>query len=143
MTLLELLVVLLLLGLAAALVAPVLRLPAGAAGAERGEHTPDAALARAADAARALALRRGETLVLAVAADGGYTVRPAVASAADTAPLLAGRAAGGAPRRVVLSPVGTCVPDATSGDAAGGDADGVLAVWDAARCRPAAAAAAR
>jgi hypothetical protein len=101
MTLLELLVVLLLLGLAAALVAPVLRLPAGAAGAgeERGAHTADApapgsergALARATDAARTLALRRGETLVLAVAADGGYTVRPAVASAADTVPLLAGR----------------------------------------------------
>ena len=79
MTLLELLVVLLLLGLAAALVAPVLRLPA-----ERPEGG-EVALARAADAARSLALRRGEALVLAVAADGGFTVRPAVATAADTA----------------------------------------------------------
>ena len=129
MTLLELLVVLLLLGLAAALVAPVLRLPAG--GAER-EASGDRALARAADAARSLALRRGEALVLAVAADGRWTVTPAVATTADAAPLLAGRVDAGSRMRVVVSPVGTCVPDATG--MAPGDA---AAPWDAARCRPA------
>jgi type II secretory pathway pseudopilin PulG len=133
MTLLELLVVLILLGLAAALVAPVLRLPA--AGTGGAEESAPVALGRAADAARALALRRGEAVVLAVAADGRWTVTPAVA-AADTVPLLGGRAAVavGAPLRVVVSPVGTCVPDATGADGA------PVAVWDAARCRPVLAA---
>jgi hypothetical protein len=47
----------------------------------------------------------------------------------------------------VISPVGTCVPDAPGGDAPTGDATdggaaGAPVVWDAARCRPAAAAAA-
>lgn len=137
MTLLELLVVLLLLGLAASLVAPVLRLPAGrgARGDGGGDRSlEDQALGRAADAARGLALRRGESLVLAVAADGAWTVRPVVATARDTAPLLAGRAAAGVPLRVIVSPVGTCVPDPT------GAAAGPAVVWDAARCRPAAAA---
>ena len=140
MTLLELLVVLLLLGLAASLVAPVLRLPAGrgARGDGAGDESPgDRALGRAADAARGLALRRGESLVLAVAGDGRWTVRPAVAPSggggSDTAPLLAGRVAAGAPLRVIVSPVGTCVPDPTGAAPGPG-------VWDAARCRPAAAA---
>ena len=141
-TLLELLVVLLLLGLAAALVAPVLRLPT-----ERGAAAGSDPLARAADAARDLALRRGESLVLAVAPDGRWSVAPAErTAAADGAPLLLGRLDGGAPARalrVVVSALGTCVPDAPPGDAGAWSDD---AVWDAAACRPAArgpAAAAR
>jgi hypothetical protein len=61
-------------------------------------------------------------------------VAPSGAAARATAPLLAGRAAAGAPLRVIVSPVGTCVPDPT------GAVAWPATVWDAARCRPAAAA---
>lgn len=135
MTLLELLVVLLLLGLAAAVVAPVLRWPGGP-GATAVDRHDLPSLAAAVDATRDLALRRAEALVISVAADGRWRVVPAdVSTVADTAPLLAGRltpTSAAQSLRVVVSPVGTCVPDPSP---RASDAATDLA-WDAARCRP-------
>lgn len=119
-TLLELLVVLVLLGLSAALVLPSLRLPDAA----RSLSSP---LQRA----RAIAVRRGEAVRLEYAADGHWTVR----ATADTAQavLLAGDgglddAASAAPsaRGMLISAIGACFPDAADGSQPGG--------WDPARC---------
>ena len=103
-TLLELLVVLVLLGLSSAAVLPVFRLPAA--------PPAESPLVRA----RALAVRRGESLRLEILPDGRWQV----ASAADTtdATLLHGRIADdtsrGARRSFVISPLGTCLPDGPS-----------------------------
>jgi prepilin-type N-terminal cleavage/methylation domain-containing protein len=115
-TLLELLVVLVLLGLSAAVVVPSFRLPAATA--------PESALLRA----RALAVRRGESVRLATDRDGRWLV----VATADTEGtiLLAGdggaASASGAAGSVVISALGLCQPEGHS--AAGTPA------WDPMRC---------
>ena len=112
-TLLELLVVLVLLGLSAAFVLPTLRLPAPATGGAT-------AVARA----RAVAVRRGESVRLLVDAAGAWTVR-ATADTLGTI-LLAGISTAGHAHSVVISALGTCLPE-------GAAAVGTPA-WDPVRC---------
>jgi prepilin-type N-terminal cleavage/methylation domain-containing protein len=116
-TLLELLVVLVLLGLVAALTAPAaLRAPTDAALSEE---------TRVVSMTRAAAVRRGETLALDVRADGVWTMKVA---RGDSLPLGEGRiAAPRPPVRLLVTPLGVCLPD-------GDDAD--AAPWDATACRP-------
>ncbi len=124
LTLLELLVVLTLLGLAAALAAPALRPPAA---------PPATPLARTVAEARATALRRAEALQLDVDSDGGWRLRARDSVLARGQ--LDARAAGDAlPLRLAISPLGVCVPEPRD-DA---PVDAVPAVWDAAGCAPAA-----
>lgn len=115
-TLLELLVVLVLLGLSAAVVLPTLRLPAPAAA--------ESPLVRA----RTLALRRGEAVRLNTDAEGRWTVR-ATADALG-AILLEGDGVAspidGSARSVVISALGTCLPEGAP--VAGSPA------WDPVRC---------
>lgn len=116
MTLLELLVVLVLLGLAAAAVAPVLRAPT-----PRDDDPRTATVARV----RALAVRRAEALRLEIQDDGRWRVL------ARDSVLLTGRlpAAGGAALRLAISPTGLCVPEP----------DESLTLergWDAGACAP-------
>ena len=124
-TLLELLVVLVLIGLVAALTAPaLLREPAPAAGAAGAAATAESRLTAY---ARGAAVRRGETLALDVAPDGRWTLRVAHG---DTLPLDAGTldARPAAPRRLLVTPLGLCLPD---------DDERVAdASWDAGACRP-------
>ena len=117
-TLLELLVVLVLLGLAAAFVIPVLRRPV---------RSVDqlSVLERA----RAVAVRRGESVRLQFDATGAWTVR----ATADTtaAILLAGAASAAAPdagiaQLILISALGSCFPEGNM--VVGGSA------WDPARC---------
>ena len=116
-TLLELLVVLVLLGLAAAFVLPTLRLPATTPGA-----------ASALERARATAIRRGEAVRLSVSATGDWTV----AATADTTGtiLLSGTGAdatgAGVAHSMVISALGSCLPE-------GRTASGTRA-WDPTRC---------
>ncbi|MES3033942.1 MAG: GspH/FimT family pseudopilin [Gemmatimonadota bacterium] len=115
-TLLELLVVLVLLGLSAAVVLPTLRLP--------GIAPAESALARA----RTLAVRRGEAVRLETSRDGSWIVR--TAATPDGPVLLSGSGtsadtASVAPS-VLVSALGTCFPE---GAAAPGQA-----AWDPARC---------
>ena len=116
-TLLELLVVLVLLGLGAFLVMPVLRLPGPG-------RTDDGAIERA----RATAIRRGESVRLSIAADGIWSVR-ATADTGGTI-LLSGAGAdasgSGQPQSIVITALGACLPER-------GAAAGALA-WDPARC---------
>jgi len=119
-TLLELLVVVLLLGVAAALTAPALLRER----ADAGEH---AGRGRVTAFARAAAVRRGETLALDVAADGRWTLRVA---RGDSLPLADGTldaADSLAPRRLLVTPLGLCLPD---------DDASAPAPWDAGSCRP-------
>ena len=104
---------LVLLGLTAAFVLPSLRLPSRTADAET-------ALVRA----RAIAVRRGESVRLQADAGGAWTVR----ATADTtgAILLAGSGDAGIVHPVVISALGTCLPEGTV-------AVGVRA-WDPVRC---------
>lgn len=104
MTLVELLVVLVLLGLGAAIVAPAL-LPS------RPEEEPIATLLRD---GRGLAMRRSETLRLVVEPEGAWEIRPA--GGLDQAPLAAGRLAdlSGPGFTLLFSPLGTCGLDAVS-----------------------------
>ncbi len=116
-TLLELLVVLVLLGLAAAFVLPTLRLPATATGQR-------SALERA----RATAIRRGEAVRLAIAPNGEWTV---VATADTTGTILlsgtgAGATGAGVAHSLVISALGSCLPE---GRAAVG-----THAWDPTRC---------
>ena len=103
-TLLELLVVLVLLGLSSAAVLPAFRLPAA--------PPAESPLVRA----RALAVRRGESLRLDILPDGRWQV--ASAAATTDAILLNGRIADdttlNARRSFVISPLGTCLPDGPS-----------------------------
>ena len=116
-TLLELLVVLVLLGLGAFLVVPVLRLPGPS-------RIDDGAIQRA----RATAIRRGESVRLTMATDGVWSVR----ATADTggAILLSGAGADasgtGQSQSIVITALGACLPE-------GAAAVGVRA-WDPARC---------
>jgi prepilin-type N-terminal cleavage/methylation domain-containing protein len=114
-TLIELLVVLLLMGLAFALVAPSLARPSAP------ERDP---AQRVLDAARAAAVRRGETMLLDVRADGRWTV----IGTADSVPLLAGALAPARALRLTISPLGACMPDLA------GDATTGAAAWDPLRC---------
>jgi len=104
MTLVELLVVLVLLGLGAAIVAPAL-LPS------RPEEEPFATLLRD---ARRLAMRRSESLRLAVEPEGAWEIQPS--GGPDPAPLAAGRLAdfSGPGFTLLFSPLGTCGLDAVS-----------------------------
>ena len=118
-TLLELLVVLVLLGLLTALTTPALL-------RSRPDDAPSDA--RVLASARSAAVRRGETLVLDVAPDGRWRL---LVARADSAPLSDGTLASATmPRRILLTPAGLCLPD--------DDADASAAPWDAAACRPAA-----
>jgi prepilin-type N-terminal cleavage/methylation domain-containing protein len=107
-TLVEMLVVLVLLGLAAALAAPTL-----------GSFRPARpALGSLIPGARDAAARRGETVYLRVAASGEWRLDGAASSGA--APLAAGRVAPfpGLPLTLVVSPLGACAFDLRSTDAA-------------------------
>ena len=115
-TLLELLVVLVLLGLAAGLAAPVLRPRATAA---------DDPTARTIAAARALALRRAESLRLDVGADGRW----AIVARGDSVLQRGALPPTGAALRLGISPLGVCVPEA-------GDDGTSATAWDAASCTP-------
>lgn len=108
-TLIEVLVVLLLLGLAAALVAPIF-LPRADA-----EHE----IARLVRQTRDVAERRGETVHLTIATSGTWWMQGAASAAAG--PLTGGRleAFSGPPGTLVVSPIGTCAFDARSAAAAG------------------------
>jgi len=117
-TLLELLVVLVLLGLSAAVILPSIRLPFRSA-----ERSPI-------ERARAVAVRRGESVRLTIGDTGVWSV----AGTADTAGVIllagtGGLASGaGAARSVVISALGLCMPE---GPAARGTPP-----WDPARCSP-------
>ena len=113
-TLLELLVVLLLLGLAVALTLPRISLPRAA-----DEGDP---LARTVAMGRALALRRAEALRLEVDADGRWRLL------ARDSVLQRGVVPAAAPLRLGISPLGVCVPE--PGD------DGDAPAWDAGTCAP-------
>ncbi len=117
-TLLELLVVLVLLGLAAAFVIPVLRRPIASA-------DQLSVLERA----RALAVRRGESVRLQFDAAGAWSVRATADTTATI--LLAGVANPAAPdagiaQSFLISALGTCLPEGNA--AVGGSA------WDPTRC---------
>ena len=120
-TLLELLVVLLLLGLAVALTLPRIAIPRGL-----DEGDP---LVRTVAMGRALALRRAEALRLEVDADGRWRLL------ARDSVLQRGSVPATTPLRLGISPLGVCVPE--PGD------DGATPAWDAAACAPAARAALR
>ena len=117
-TLLELLVVLLLLGLAVALTLPRLSVP-------RGPDDGDP-LARTAAMGRALALRRAEALRLEVDADGRWRLlaRDSVLHRGA----ITGTIPGVAPLRLGISPLGVCVPEPTD--------SGAAPAWDAGACAP-------
>ena len=108
-TLLELVVVLVLLGLTAAVAAPALRGPPSAA----------AGLESLLPTAREAAVRRGETVYLRVAESGDWRLAGA-SSAADTA-IASGRVApfAGLPLVLAVSPLGSCALDAASAQRAG------------------------
>jgi prepilin-type N-terminal cleavage/methylation domain-containing protein len=101
-TLVEMLVVIVLLGLAVGLAAPALRAPRPAADG----------LATLLPVAREAAVRRGETVYLRVAESGAWRLEGA-SSAADGA-FGSGRVApfAGVPLTLVVSPLGSCAFDA-------------------------------
>jgi prepilin-type N-terminal cleavage/methylation domain-containing protein len=108
-TLLEILVVLILMGIAAGLVIPVLLPPRGL------DASPLSELVRS---ARQTAARRGETLYVTMSASGQW--RFDGAASLDQGPLATGalddyQAPGGT---LVVSPIGTCAFDVRSGAAA-------------------------
>lgn len=118
MTLLELLVVLVLLGLAAAFILPVLQRP-----------TRSADQITILERARSVAVRRGESVRLEFDATGAWTV----SATADTtaAILLAGVATAATPasriaQSIVISALGACLPEGNA--VVGGSA------WDPTRC---------
>jgi prepilin-type N-terminal cleavage/methylation domain-containing protein len=107
-TLIEMLVVLVLLGMAAAVAAPAIRsvLPARPA------------LSSLVPAARDAAARRGETVYLRVAESGEWRMEGAVSS--DAGPLATGRVDPfpGLPLTLIVSPLGSCAFDLRSTQAA-------------------------
>ena len=108
-TLVELLVVLVLMGLAAALVAPAL-FP------ERGAEQRD--FAALVEAARDAAARRAEVVSLHLEQSGEWRLEGAASP--EQGAIAAGRLAGfpGPPFTLVVSPIGTCAFDVRSGAAA-------------------------
>lgn len=115
-TLVELVVVLGLLGMMAALVLPPLVPPA-----PRTTTLPDVVRA-----ARAAALARAQTLQLTVTASGRWHLHPLPPMDRDT--LAAGTLAGAAPLQLQITPLGACL--------ASPPVPPLLAGWDAAACRP-------
>lgn len=107
-TLVELLVVLVLMGLAVGLVAPALQAPRSAA---------EPLVAPLLRAGRTAAIARGEPTVLVVNAAGQWRVDGRGAS--ESEPLASGSLsqASPAPFSVSFSPLGTCAPDLRSGAA--------------------------
>ncbi len=108
-TLVEVIVVLILLGLAAGLVAPAIIF---------SDREPQSQLAQVIAGTRDLAARRGESLHLHVAVSGEWTVEGA-ASVAEGA-MASGRIDDfpGPSFTLVVSPIGTCGFDVRSSDAA-------------------------
>jgi prepilin-type N-terminal cleavage/methylation domain-containing protein len=108
-TLLELLVVLVLMGVAAAIVVPAFR---------SATRQPPPRLGQLIPPARDAAARRGEVIYLHVAASGAW--RMDGAASPTTTPLAAGRidAFAGLPLTLVVSPTGTCAFDLRSAAAA-------------------------
>ncbi len=95
LTLIEVVVVLVVLGLAAALVAPAVRTNA----------EPDEGLAAVRAAAREAAVRRAESLVLSVDERGAWRI----VATRDTAAIASGRVSDGTKQlRVRVSPLGAC-----------------------------------
>ena len=118
MTLLELVVALVLLGVMAALALPSLSMPA----------RRDGRLEVVLRAARGAAIARAQSLALTVGRDGGWTLRPL--SPDDTTVTLRGAldSPPSAPFQLQLTPLGTCIPATPLP----GEYDG----WDAAACAP-------
>jgi len=117
LTLLELLVVLVLLGLAAAFILPVLQRP-----------TRSADQITILERARSVAVRRGESVRLEFDATGAWTVS---ATADTTAAILLAGVASAAPdvgiaQSIVISALGACLPEGNA--VVGGSA------WDPTRC---------
>jgi type II secretory pathway pseudopilin PulG len=116
-TLLELVAVLFVLGMGAALVLPSFVLPAA----------PEATVDRLVEGARERAIARAQALTLAVGRDGRWTL---ATGTPDEAPVDTGHlaVAPAADVRVLVSPLGACVLVAPVAARLGD--------WDAARCRP-------
>jgi prepilin-type N-terminal cleavage/methylation domain-containing protein len=107
-TLIEMLVVLVLLGMAAALAAPALR----------SLDPPRPALSSLIPGARDAAARRGETVYLRIAKSGEWRMEGAASS--DAGPLASGRVDPfpGLPLTIIVSPLGSCAFDLRSTEAA-------------------------
>jgi prepilin-type N-terminal cleavage/methylation domain-containing protein len=107
-TLVEMLVVLVLLGMAAALAAPALR----------SFSPPRPALSSLIPGSRDAAARRGETVYLRVAASGKWRMEGAASSGAG--PLATGQVDPfpGLPLTIIVSPLGSCAFDLRSAQAA-------------------------
>jgi prepilin-type N-terminal cleavage/methylation domain-containing protein len=116
-TLLELVVVLAVMGLAAALVAP----------ATVTRVSDASTLTAVVDAGRANAIGRAQSLALTVGATGEWALRPLPPD--DSVLVLAGVLEERPPRalRIILGPLGNCTAM---------DASGASLAWDAVRCRP-------
>ena len=112
-TFLEIVVTLVLIGLGAALVAPVFR----------RDQLPDDALSTVLAGARELAVRRAQDLILEIDAQGGWRLT----ARNDTSSIAAGIVAdAGKARRLTVTPLGACL-DASSAPPAN---------WDALDCAP-------
>ena len=112
-TLLEIVVTLVLIGLGAALVAPVFR----------QDQLPDDSLTAVLAGARELAVRRAEDLVLAIDAQGAWRLT----AGGDTSTIAAGVAANaGTARRLTVTPLGACFDEGSA----------PAANWDALACAP-------
>lgn len=109
-TLLEILVVLILMGLAAALVVPAVVPP------KQGIDASD--LSRLVSDARETAIRRGESMYVSLGGDGSWRVDGA--SSGDQGPLASGRLGdySGPNATLIISPTGSCGFDTRSGEAA-------------------------
>ncbi len=114
MTLMEVVVVLVILGISTALVTPAL-LPV---------RTPDATLDDVIAGARATAIARAQRLQLTVGVTGSWSLGAPGGEVVASGSLAT---TGGQPLRLELSPLGTCVARS-----------GLPVSWDAARCRAAA-----
>ena len=119
MTLLELIVVLSLLGLMLAVVAPSFIIPAA---------RTESDFARVLDTARRAAILRAEPVTLSLAADGPWRIDGDATPGAP--PIATGllRAPAGRAIRVRISPLGTCVLETA-------DDNSVVSMWNAVGCR--------
>jgi prepilin-type N-terminal cleavage/methylation domain-containing protein len=107
-TLIEMLVVLVLLGMAAALAAPALR----------SFRPPRPALSSLIPGSRDAAAKRGETVYLRIAESGVWRMEGAASS--DAGPIATGRVDPfpGLPLTIIVSPLGSCAFDLRSTEAA-------------------------
>lgn len=111
-TLLEIVVTLVLIGLGAALVAPVFR-----------RQAPDDSFPAVLSGARELAVRRAQTMVLRVDGDGGWRLT----TAGDSAAISTGRLTEPtSARQLTITPLGACLDQ---GSLSAG-------TWDAVACAP-------